>query len=79
VGKFKTFCENEYEFQTFVKYLEEYETYLVNEISLPSFIQDKINFIKEIASIIGLNVVKLFDIFKNKIVFKFFSDLGWSL
>jgi len=76
--KFKDFCEEEYEYNLFCEYVTKYENGTIEEFQLPSFIQDKIDFIKNLASIVKVDIQKLFAIFKNKIVFKFFSKIKWS-
>lgn len=75
--------------QSFKQYLNEYDTFCIaldelnsnslNEWSLPSFIKDKIDFVKNIANQLGTSIDSLVALFKNKEVFKFFSKIDWSL
>ncbi len=67
------------EFNQFNKYLSEYELGRLDELSLPSWFKEKIDFIKSLAEIVGQEVSTLFALFKNSKVYKFFKLIGWSL
>jgi len=62
--------------------LEYGKTGILNEGLLDTFsdkIKTGISFIKELAEIIGVELVNLLKVFKEKVIYAFFSKIGWSL
>lgn len=67
--------------QEFVEYTQ-FLYYLdnsVNESIIPGFIKNKIDFIKELATIVKSEFDDIVDIFKDTRVYKFFQLIGWNI
>lgn len=81
---FKEYLSEEYEYKKFV----ETANLIINNPnvlneglldSLSKFVGDKINFVKDLASKLGVNLVDLLKVFKEKVVFQFFTKIKWSI
>lgn len=52
---------------------------VLDEVSLPAFLSDKVSFIKDLAKAAAVRLQDVARLVANKQVFKFFSAIGWSL
>lgn len=71
--------ESEVEYLQFCEMANAYAAGTLNEWALPTFLKDKLDFIKSLAATVRQDVGKLLAAFKNTLVYKFFSAIGWSL
>jgi len=70
---------SDYEYEMFVEALTQIENGVsLNELSMPSFIKKKVEFVKNIAIILKKNFKDMVKFFKEKVVFKFFKAIKWS-
>jgi len=78
--RFKDYILEEQEYNEFICFLDT-KDYLNEGIldKLSGALKKKITFIQEIAKTLKMDVKELIVIFRNKKVFKFFSQIGWSL
>jgi len=80
---FSTFV-NENDYKLFIQSVDEYldNPVLVESMideGLMDFFKEKLDFIKELASKFAMKLDDLLIVFKNKIIFGFFSKIGWSI
>lgn len=81
---FKEYLSEEYEYKKFVETADLIinNPDVLNEgllDSLSKFVGDKINFVEDLASKLGVNLVDLLKVFKEKVVFQFFTKIKWSI
>jgi hypothetical protein len=83
IGKFSTFiAKNDYDL-----FVEAVDAYIQNPTLVESnineglmdYFKDKLDFIKQVAEKFSMNLTDMLLAFKNKIVFGFFSKIGWSI
>lgn len=66
------------EHKAFCTLLKE-SNYLSESVRVDEGLRDKVAFVKKLAKTLGTGIKKLSKIFLNKVVYQFFSMVGWSL
>lgn len=66
----------QYQYNQFLLYTEDFHK--LNEISLPSTVKKKIDFIKEISDKVGMSFKEAVNFFRDSRVYKFFTTIHWS-
>lgn len=67
------------EFCNFIESVETTNELLLNELVVPSSLKKIWSFIKELKDIVKVKLLDLIKLFKNKIVFKFFAKIKFSM
>ena len=67
------------EFCNFIESVETNNELLLNELVVPSSLKKIWSFIKELKDIVKVKLLDLIKLFKNKIVFKFFAKIKFSM
>lgn len=76
--EFKAFIADD-EYNSFIAFVQTTNLERLDEIAIPQFLADKIQFVKELASAAGKKIADVVGMLTNKLVFGFFKALGFSL
>lgn len=76
--------KEEKEYEQFCQYTKLYESYgshafILNEFSFPKELMEKLSFIKELAKATQFKIKDLFNLIKDKKIFKIFSYIKWNI